>query len=207
VALATAPSGTPALVLEADALTPAEKRHLVALEGRIERGLAVFREVGLALLEIRDKRLFIMSHPTFESYCRDRWGMERQRAYQLMGAAEVSQVLRAEAPSTSRRPASWCPLLNTDPKLVPKAWEAVEARNEPVTAQVIREVVNELTNGNGGNGGGSIQQARPVTPTAKLVAQLTKVRADIEVWKGTHPNRNEKKTVLLAVQAVVEALG
>jgi hypothetical protein len=50
-------------------------------------------EVGKALLEIRDQRLYRQQHRTFEDYCRERWKWTRQRGYQLMQAASVARNL------------------------------------------------------------------------------------------------------------------
>lgn len=60
----------------------------------IETGLTSFLDVGNALLEIQAGRLYLQSnHKTFEDYCRERWGLTRGRAYQLMGAAETVEAL------------------------------------------------------------------------------------------------------------------
>ena len=72
--------------------------RLRLLEQVIERGLTTFVEVGNALLEIRDSRLYKDSFSTFEDYCRERWGMSRPRAYPLIEAAEIMSNL-----STIRR--------------------------------------------------------------------------------------------------------
>jgi hypothetical protein len=70
-------------------LVPTEREELERLEGVVERGLETFVEVGMALGQIRDRKLYREGHPSFDTYCRQRWGLTRQRAYQLMGAAAV----------------------------------------------------------------------------------------------------------------------
>ena len=57
-------------------LTPAEIENLDRLEDRAQRGLATYVEVGDALAEIRDKHLYRGSHPSFETYVRERWGVD-----------------------------------------------------------------------------------------------------------------------------------
>lgn len=71
------------------ALSTDEVLELERCEGIIERGLKTFREVGMALVRVRDLRLYRVEHATFEAYCDERWGLKRQRAYELMGAANV----------------------------------------------------------------------------------------------------------------------
>lgn len=74
-------------------LTVVERGSLRKLEATIEKGMATFIEVGIALKTIRDEQLYRESHKTFEKYVAERWGMARQRAYQLIDAAEVKADL------------------------------------------------------------------------------------------------------------------
>jgi hypothetical protein len=72
------------------ALLPAEqKARLVELEAVVSWGVETFIEVGLALAEIRESKLYREDHGTFESYCRERWGFTDRRARQLIQAADV----------------------------------------------------------------------------------------------------------------------
>ncbi|UHD45351.1 hypothetical protein LUX29_20540 [Aureimonas altamirensis] len=65
-------------------------RHCEAV---IHKGLSTFQEVGEALIEIRDSKLYRESHETFEVYCRDRWDLHRRRAYQLIDHAKAMEVI------------------------------------------------------------------------------------------------------------------
>lgn len=71
------------------ALTTDERTELEQLESVIERGKQTFVEVGNALMEIREKRLYRETHPTFEAYTQERWDFSASRARQLIGAAQV----------------------------------------------------------------------------------------------------------------------
>src|SRR5258708_5225134 len=66
-----------------------ENARLIHLENVIERGLETFMDVGSALMEIRDSKLYKSTHKTFELYCRERWKISQPRAYQLMDAVKV----------------------------------------------------------------------------------------------------------------------
>ncbi len=70
-------------------LTVSEAERLDACEQVIERGLATFVDVGAALLEVRDSRLYRVAYPTFEAYCAERWNMVASRARQLISAANT----------------------------------------------------------------------------------------------------------------------
>lgn len=74
-------------------LTPAEIDDLARLESSIETGKRVFEVVGIALAEIRNRKLYRRDYGTFEVYCQERWGWSRFRSLQLIAACEVVQDL------------------------------------------------------------------------------------------------------------------
>lgn len=95
-------------------LSVSETHRLDALEGVIERGKAAFVEVGEALLEIRDRRLYRESHGTFDDYCRERWDFARSTAYQFIDAARVVSAMAdipVPAPSSERVARELAPVL------------------------------------------------------------------------------------------------
>ena len=67
-----------------------ESQRLEELEKTIARGKKTFVEVGLALAEIRDLRLYKREYSGFEEYCRKKWGWSRQHAYRLIEAAPIA---------------------------------------------------------------------------------------------------------------------
>jgi hypothetical protein len=183
-------------------LSPADTRHLQMLERRIERGLQTFREVGEALAEIRDKRLFRTTHATFESYVSDRWHMQRARAYQLMGAAEVAKVLGPSGGDlvNEGQARELVPLLHADPKLVTKAWEEVRSTGEPITAPVIRKAAARVV------GNPEAPPDKP-SPTGRLMAKLTAAADEYVVWQKSRPSRSDKERVKDAVQRICDLAG
>lgn len=116
-------------------------RSLVELEAIVERGLSTFVEVGSALLAIRSGRKYSETHPTWEDYCRDRWGFNRQRASQLIQAAEVSKILDT-APANDAQARELAPLKD-DPEAMREVWGGVSAEtNGRPTAKAIKEAVD-----------------------------------------------------------------
>jgi hypothetical protein len=75
-------------------LSAGDSMRLLELETVVERGLETFYEVGRALCEIRDRRLYRETHRKFEDYVRERWGWYRQRAYGYIEAARVVDNVR-----------------------------------------------------------------------------------------------------------------
>lgn len=72
-----------------DTLTPAEQAQLDQDEATIESGLASFVEVGRALADIRDARLYRDKHGTFEKYVDVRWGIAGATYRQMIMAART----------------------------------------------------------------------------------------------------------------------
>jgi hypothetical protein len=75
-------------------LSTPEADRLAFLEARIHAGLRVFVEVGAALMEIRDTRLYRAEFRSFEAYCRTRWHIGRRHGYQMIAAAEIVENVR-----------------------------------------------------------------------------------------------------------------
>ena len=64
--------------------------RLTHLENLIARNQCHFHEIGKALKEIRDKRLYkITLFETFEAYTRARWDMGRAQAYRMIESYKV----------------------------------------------------------------------------------------------------------------------
>ena len=74
---------------ELSPLTTWENGRLAHLERIIESGLQTFYDVGGALMEIREGRLYRQTHRSFEAYTKERWGMGKSRAHQLIEAAST----------------------------------------------------------------------------------------------------------------------
>jgi hypothetical protein len=150
-------------------ITLDESKRLIALEGVITKGLNSFIEVGEALLEIRDSRLYRIEHGTFEEYCRDKWKMSRRQANRLVGGATVVNNLGPIGPKTEKfmdvlaragihhnNDATWPspktegqvrPLTRLPANQQPEAWaKALEAAdgNQPTAKQVEAAVVELL---------------------------------------------------------------
>lgn len=110
------------------ALAPRDAERLADLEVTIAQGLTTFVEVGAALAEIREVRLYRESHGTFEDYCRERWGMSKRHANRLVESATVVGNLGPIGPTLPATESQARPLAALkDPDEQREAWrEAVE---------------------------------------------------------------------------------
>lgn len=198
MALATAPVSIETMPT---VLTPMEKRHLGALERRIDAGLQTFREVGAALLEIRDARLYRESHSSFEAYCAERWAMNRTRAYQLIDSARVVAALGD--PSDLRNEAQareLAPLNEDDAKAVwAKVGTVAEESGQPITASLIRAVRMEVTEPNHG-------AVIDVSPTDRLVQDITRLGATFQRWNETKPKAADRRRVKAAFERLAQLI-
>jgi DNA modification methylase len=115
-------------------------RSLGELEAVIERGQQTFVEVGLALLEIRDGRLYQKHHDTFEDYCHKRWGWTRRIGYSYIEAAEVAvNVLpTAQTPPSLTQAATLAPLPVEEQQAI-----AQEVDFSQTTVRDLQQIVRE----------------------------------------------------------------
>lgn len=144
---------------ERSPLTDLEEKEKKRLERKVERA---FYEAGSALRELRDQRLYRNTHQTFEEYCRDRFGHSRQKAYYLIGGAEIYQTLsrtrlRRATAQLDMSVTNRCQILSAteyqvrplallEPSQQPVAWnEAVtEAGGKVPPARLVREAVQQI---------------------------------------------------------------
>ncbi|HPV10600.1 MAG TPA: hypothetical protein PKW83_07980 [Verrucomicrobiota bacterium] len=70
-----------------------EARRLAELEKMIARGKQTFVEVGLALAEIRDLRLYKGEYSSFREYCQKKWGWEKRYTNYVIAGAEAVRSL------------------------------------------------------------------------------------------------------------------
>jgi hypothetical protein len=109
----------------------------------IEKGMNTFVEVGLALLEIRDDRLYKEQYSTFEEYLERRWGMSRSYAHRLIDAAQVASNLLpiGNKPISESQIRS---LTHLEPEEQREAWDAATNDNPHPTAKAVQKAANAI---------------------------------------------------------------
>jgi len=133
-----------------ETLTELEQSKLAQCERTISKGLAQFVDVGNALLEIRDQRLYRAEYKNFDSYCRAKWGWSYQRSNQYIASANVAKTLTTagcESVPASERQARELSTLPPDKQ--PEAWsranEMAAKENRPVETHDVREAAKAVT--------------------------------------------------------------
>jgi hypothetical protein len=79
-------------------LTESERARFTECEQIVARGFHTFLEVGCALAEIRDNRLYREDYPgwTFEKYCKKIWDMGKSHAHRQVAAYRVVNLLESK---------------------------------------------------------------------------------------------------------------
>lgn len=114
------------------------------LETIIAKNQYRFYEIGQALLEIRDNRLYKQTlFTSFEAYARSRWDMGRSQLYRLIDAYSVINNL---SPIGDRLPGNETqtrPLVPLSPPEQRKIWKEFLNTKVEVTARNIQKFIDE----------------------------------------------------------------
>jgi hypothetical protein len=119
--------------------------RLTELETTIENGLETFVEVGHALLEIRDSRLYRDTHDTFEGYCIERWSMSNRHANRLIQSAEVIGNLGPIGPIPDSESVAR-PLAILEPDQQREAWQQalLDSDDGKPTAETVKAAAQKI---------------------------------------------------------------
>lgn len=115
-------------------------RHL---ETVIESGVKVFYELGKALKEIKEGKLYRLTHSTFEEYCEQKWGLSKAYMNRTIQSCEVVENLTpmgAIIPMNERQTRPLASLVN--PEHQREVWQRIINKNpEKITEKIIEEEV------------------------------------------------------------------
>ena len=120
-----------------EAITLTESKRLIQLEKIIKEGERAFVDVGNALLEIRDEKLYRADHNSFDDYCQEKWGWNRDRGYKLIIAAQVFESLPKSVSHGIQNERQARELAKIPPPSRAKVLEKIQKAEEPVTAKTI----------------------------------------------------------------------
>ena len=123
---------------DTEALSLAESKRLIELEQTIERGQKTFVEVGLALAEIRDLKLYKSDYASFAEYCREKWGWEKAYANHMVRAAIVVQSLPGKVATIVATESQARELGRIPAEHRAEVIEGIIAEGQPVTAAQIK---------------------------------------------------------------------
>ena len=123
-----------------------EEKERLHLERKVERAFFI---AGMALMDLRDKRLYRSTHATFEEYCRERFNFTRQAANYLIAGASVFEVLTTNGcqklPTSERQVR---PISSLSEAEQVDCWQqaVTEAGNRVPSGRIVKDVVQRLKN-------------------------------------------------------------
>lgn len=123
-------------------MSAVDSQRLVVLEAVVSTGLHAFVEVGKALAEIRDSKLYRLDYSNFKDYCSEVWGLEERRAYQILEASEVVEGLQKLKNFSVLPNESQARVLKSIPaETRPEIWETtLQLTGNKPTARVVEQV-------------------------------------------------------------------
>jgi hypothetical protein len=119
-----------------DKLTINEAGRLLQCEKAIRDNKESFIKAGLALEEVRDKRLYRARFGTFQEYCTRRWGFQRSYGYQLIESAKVAVEMSASGGQIPTAKAARS-LAKVEPEKRAEVLKSAGSSGKPVTAAAI----------------------------------------------------------------------
>lgn len=181
--------------MEALSFSQTQEARFAQLEDKIKHGLKTFIEVGEALAEIKQTKLYLLTHETFENYLKDRWNICRSRGYQIIegaeAAREVSNIVDIKNESIAREVAKLP--TKTERKKAAKEIASViqekKAKNKKpvVSSKEAKEIVSKIQTKAKGGLAAEAAKFNPVreVPKAKSVAKLFETDAS-EIQETPH---------------------
>lgn len=117
--------------------------RLTHLENLIARNQCHFHEIGKALQEIRDSRLYkLILFETFEAYTKARWDIGKSHAYRLIQAYQVVDNLSPTGDILPTNEFQVRPLVRLDPVEQRKAWKTFLNTGMEITAPNIKKFID-----------------------------------------------------------------
>lgn len=168
--------------------------RLAELEAVIAGGLQTFVDVGLALLEIRDSRLYRESHGTFDDYCRERWHISKTHANRQIEAAEVAGLLTpiGVIPTNEAQARELVPLLREVPEEVAAVWRDLKAKHgDRLTADLVHRAVDRRLRQAQVIGHMMSSESNEWYTPAAYVEAAREVMGGIDLDAASHPLANE----------------
>ncbi|MCA1792954.1 MAG: DNA methylase [Desulfobacteraceae bacterium] len=129
-----------------------EQDRLTRLENLIARNQCRFHEIGKALKEIRDSRLYKLNlFNSFEAYARARWDMGKSQAYRVIEAYQVVNNLSPIGDILPSNESQVRPLVPLDPIEQRRIWKAFLKSAMEITAPNIKRFIDSAKKGETGN--------------------------------------------------------
>jgi hypothetical protein len=154
-----------------------ESERLEELEKLIAKGQKTFVEVGLALAEIRDLRLYKREYASFREYCQKKWGWEKRYTQYVIAGAEAVRSLPEKTRTLVHHETAARELAKVEPGQRAGVVQAIVDQGKAVTAAEVKRhlppppMVRRGKNGSNGKDGtpGKMPATMPPPPPSQVL--------------------------------------
>jgi hypothetical protein len=131
-------------------LTFPEVQRLRELAKVIRSGKTAFLEVGMALVEVQERRLYRARHQTFQAYCREELDISSGHAYALINSARAAARVEASGLPAPRSQAQALAISSLPRDMQAPVWGMAvrEAGGQPTGSRVAQLAAHALANPN-----------------------------------------------------------
>ncbi len=177
-----------------EAISLSESKRLGELEKIIQAGKQTFLEVGIALAEICERKLYKAEFSTFAEYTIKKWGWGKSYAYTLIESAKVVRALPQKVSTIVDNEAKARALQQVPEKKRAPALEKLAASGEPVTAKAIQKFAKPIP---------KKPKAEPKQPTDET--GLTIPLSLREVWEAQWAEAQEMLGHISVIRSALKA--
>ena len=176
--------------------------RLTSLENIIANNQYRFFDIGKALKEIRDTRLYKLTlFETFEAYARKRWDMARSQVYRLIDAYNVVNNLSPNGDILPGNEAQARILVPLDSAEQRKTWKEFLNTGTEITAPNIKKFVAERN---------AVETSNPVDLTEQISSEYMKtvqeMLSQVRLAQNDHWQKTSRQAALLWNRVIHEKI-
>ncbi len=179
-----------------------QQDRLTHLENIIAGNQCRFYEIGKALKEIRDSRLYKLTlFETFEAYARARWDIGRSQAYRLINAYSVVGNLSPIGDILPGNETQTRPLIQLDPTEQRKIWRNFLNTGMDINARNIKKFID---------GRKAKEKNKPVDLTNRISSDymngVQEMLTQIRLAQNDHWQKTSRQAALLWNRVIKEKI-
>lgn len=176
--------------------------RLTSLENIIANNQYRFFDIGKALKEIRDTRLYKLTlFETFEAYAKKRWDMGRSQVYRLIDGYNVVNNLSPNGDILPGNEAQARILAPLDPFEQRKTWKGFLNTGMDITAPNIKKFIAERS---------AVEKSKPADLTDQISSEYMKtvqeMLAQVRLAQNDHWQKTSRQAALLWNRVIHEKI-
>ena len=179
-----------------------QQDRLTHLENIIAGNQSRFYEIGKALKEIRDSRLYKLTlFETFEAYARARWDIGRSQIYRLINAYNVIGNLSPIGDILPGNETQTRPLVHLDPVEQRKIWKEFLSTGMELNARNIKNFIDKRV---------ANENLKPIDRTGqiseKYMQTVQEMLHQVQIAQNDHWQKTSRQAALLWHRVIREKI-